>query len=167
MGTGRRLSRRKRLKVNSRKAARPVVIWIVGLLALGLAAFLLRQRFGLLRWQRVPPYYASAEQAKPFPKTLPPSAFNAPKMIRAYEIATRIPDVLVQLPSYCVFVRRHHHSLLECFTNDDAVRCDVCVKEVYLADEMSRGGKSPSAIRAAIISGAWKSMKVEGNGTHQ
>ena len=167
METGRRLSRRKRLKVNSRKAVRAVAIWILALVAVGLGAFLLRQRAGLLPWQRVPPYYVSAERAKPFPKTLPPSAFSTPKMVRAYEIAQRIPEVLVQLPSYCVFVRRHHHSLLQCFTTDDAVRCEVCVKEAYLADEMDRAGNAPSAIRAAIISGEWKSINVEETDTHR
>lgn len=161
MDTARRRSRRQRVEADSQKAARRVAVWIVGLMAVGLIAFVLKHRAGILPWQRVPPYYASVERAKPFPKTLSPSAFSNPKVARAYEIAKRIPEVLVQQPSYCVFVRRHHHSLLECFTTDDAARCEVCVKEVYLADEMNRAGKSVAAIRASIIAGEWRSVKVE------
>ena len=165
MGTLRkpeRLSRRKRVAVTGRKATIQVVLSIVALLAFGLATFYARRHAGLLPWQRVPLYYTSLERAKPFPTTLQPSAFSEPKIARAYEIAKRIPDVLVQQPSYCLLSQRHHHSLLDCFRTNDAAHCgQICLKEAYLADELSRAGKSPQEIRSAIIAGVWRSVKLE------
>ena len=146
------------MKANSRKAARRAIVWIVGILAFGLIAFLFRQREGLLPWQRVPPYAASVDRARPLPKTLPPEIFTDQKVAHGYEIAKRIPEVLVQQPSYGVFVRRHQHSLLDCFTTNDAARCEVCLQEAYLADHMYRAGKSAAAIRTSIIAGEWKNM---------
>ena len=156
------LSRRKRLGVTERKATIPVVLSIIALLAFGLGTFFIRQKLGLLPWQRVPLYYASAEKAKPFPKTLQPSAFSDPKVARAYEIAKRIPEVLVQQPSYCTLGRTHHHSLLDCFRTNDAAYCgQICLKQVYLADELSRAGKSAVEIRSSIMAGDWRHVSLE------
>lgn len=156
------LSRRKRFHVTSRKATLRVVLSIVVLLAFGLATFFVRKYAGLLPWQRVPPYYASVDRAKPLPGTLPPSTFSDQRVARAYEIAKRIPEVLVQQPSYCLLARRHHHSLLECFGTKDAAYCgQICVKEAYLADELNRAGKSAQEIRSSIIAGEWRSIKFE------
>ncbi len=156
------VSRRQRFKVAGRKATIQVVLSIVALLAFGLATFLVRRHAGLLPWQRVPPFYASVDRAKALPKTLPPSAFGDPRVARAYEIAKRIPEVLVQQPSYCILARRHHHSLLECFSTNDAAYCgQVCLKEAYLADEMNRAGKSAAEIRSSIIAAEWRSVKLE------
>ena len=113
------------------------------------------------RWRPVPEYYTSVQRAKPFPKTLPPSAFSDPTVERAYEIAQRIPEVLVQQPSYCAFVEWHHESLLECFRTNDAARCKVCLQEAYLADKLNRSGKSAAEIRSSIIAGDWRTVKLE------
>jgi hypothetical protein len=143
------------------KAALRVVLSIVVLFAVGLTAFYMRGSLGSLRWRPVPEYYTSLQRATPFPKTLPPAAFSDPTVARAYEIAKRIPEVLVQQPSYCAFVERHHESLLECFRTNDAARCKVCLQEAYLADKMNRSGKSAAEIRTSIIAGEWRSMKLE------
>ena len=156
------MSRRKRVHVTSRKAILRVVLSILALLAFGLATFIVRRYAGLLPWQRVPPYYASVERAKPLRKTLPPSQFSDPKIARAYEIAMQIPEVFVQQPSYCILTRRHHHSLLECFITNDAAYCgQICIKEAYLADELNRAGKSASEIRRSIIAGDWRNVRIE------
>ncbi len=156
------VSQRKRFHATNRKATVRVVLSIVALLAFGLATFFVRRHAGLLPWQRVPPYYASVDRAKPLPKTLAPSAFSDQRVARAYEIAKRIPEVLVQQPSYCLLARRHHHSLLECFSTNDAAYCgQVCLQEAYLTDELNRAGKSAAEIRSSIIAGEWRSVKIE------
>ena len=154
------MSRRKRFST-SRNATLRAVLSIVVLLAVGFTAFYMRGRVGAFQWRSTPEYYTSVQRAKPFPKTLPPSAFGDPTVARAYEIAKRIPDVLVQQPSYCFFVDRHHESLLECFRTNDAARCKVCLMEAYLADKMNRSGKSAAEIRSVIIAGGWRSVKLE------
>ena len=165
MGTLRKpekLSRRKRLAVTGRKATVQVVLSIVALLAFGLATFYARRHAGLLPWQRVPLYFASVDQAQPFPTTLPSSTFSDPKIAHGYEIAKRIPDVLVQQPSYCLLSQRHHHSLLDCFRTKDAAYCgQICLKEAYLADQLNRAGKSPAEIRTSIIAGEWRGITLE------
>lgn len=169
MANVQRVSRRNRLDANSQKAARQVVVWIVGMLAFGTTVFFFRQRAGLLPWQRIPPYAASVDRAKPLPKTLPPQNFTDPRVARGYEIANRIPEILVQQPSYCRFVPRHHHSLLECFSTNDAARtgCEVCLQEAYLVDHKYRAGKSAAEIRASIVAGEWKSMNLDEAGWQQ
>ena len=155
------ISRLKRLSLTSRKVTLRVVLSIVILLAVGLTAFYMRGRVGSFRWRPDPEYYTSVQRAKPFPKTLPPVAFSDPTVARAYEIATRIPEVLVQQPSYCAFVERHHESLLECFRTNDAARCKVCLQEAYLADKLNRSGKSAAEIRTSIMAGEWRGIKLE------
>jgi hypothetical protein len=155
------LARRKRFHATSREATVRFVQSIIALLAFGSAIFLLSRSAGSLPWQRVPHYSASVDRAKPLPKTLPPSAFSDQNVARAYEIAKQIPEVLVQQPSYCLFVERHHESLLECFRTNDAARCKVCLQEAYLADKLNRSGKSPAEIRSAIIAREWRKVKLE------
>ena len=157
-----KMSRRERFDATSRKATLRVVLSIVALLAFGLATYYVREYAGLLPWQRVTPYSASVDRAKPLPKTLPPSTFSDQRVARGYEIAGRIPEVLVQQPSYCILARRHQHSLVECFITNDAAYCgQICIKEAYLADELNRAGKSASEIRNAIIAGDWRNVRLE------
>ena len=67
----------------------------------------------------VPAYHASAEEARPLPRTLSPEHFAAiPVVARAYRIAKRIPDVLAQQPCYCHCDRMGHVGLLDCYRSD-------------------------------------------------
>jgi len=70
--------------------------------------------------ERVPVFHASAEAAKPLPKTLPASKFEIPAVARAYAIAQRIPGVLAQQPCYCWCDKFGHGSLLDCYKTDHA-----------------------------------------------
>ena len=66
-----------------------------------------------------PPFHKSAEAAKPFPKLLPAAYFRQyPLVVRAYEIAAAIPEVLAQQPCYCYCDRFGHGSLLDCYASD-------------------------------------------------
>lgn len=150
-----------------RKASGQVAVSVTVLLIIGLAAYVFRERFGMLPRQRIPHYYSSVEKARPIPTTLPPTAFQDARVARGYAIAKRIPEVLVQQPSYCLLMQRHHHSLLACFVTDDAQHCQTCVKEAYLADELDRAGKTATEIRASIIAGEWRKIKLEGPAPQQ
>lgn len=68
------------------------------------------------------PYYDSAEEARPFPVTLPPSTYSNETLQKAYQIAKEIPEILVQLPCLCGChgVQTDHGSLLDCYVDDHA-----------------------------------------------
>jgi hypothetical protein len=69
----------------------------------------------------IPPYFESAEAAKPFPPLVPAAYYRrTPVVAQAYEIASEIPQVLVQQPCYCYCDKSGHRSLLDCYTSDHA-----------------------------------------------
>jgi hypothetical protein len=108
----------------------------------------------------VPPYYKSVKAAEPLPTVLPASRFaGRPVVVRAYEIAAKIPKVLAQEPCYCGCDRHFgHHSLLDCYASDHTAGCAVCVQEAFLAYELHKMGKTPAQIRAAILHGDWRGI---------
>lgn len=106
----------------------------------------------------IPAYLSEAEAAKPLPATLPPERFSKPEINRAYRVAQRIPRVIAQQPCFCWCSRGKHRSLLDCYVDQHAAGCEICMKEALLADQMARQGKSPAAIRAAIVRGEWRSV---------
>lgn len=70
------------------------------------------------RAERVPPFHPTVEAARPLPRTLPASWFRNPLVARAYAIAERLPEVLVQQPCYCWCDQFGHGSLLDCYASD-------------------------------------------------
>ena len=68
------------------------------------------------------PYFDSAEEARPFPVTMPPSTYTNETLRTAYAIAKEIPEVLVQLPCLCGChgVQEDHGSLLDCYVDNHA-----------------------------------------------
>ncbi|HXJ96732.1 MAG TPA: CYCXC family (seleno)protein [Terriglobia bacterium] len=108
--------------------------------------------------ETTPPYHKSAEDAKPLPKLLPATDFiDRPLVVKAYAIAHQIPLVLAQQPCYCHCDREFgHSSLLDCFASSHTAGCGVCMAETFFAYEMTKQGKTPSEIRAAIVRGEWK-----------
>lgn len=73
------------------------------------------------RTPTVPPYYGTAEAARPFPSLLPAEYFReTPLVARAYRVASEIPEVLAQQPCYCYCDKYGHKSLLDCYTSDHA-----------------------------------------------
>jgi hypothetical protein len=73
----------------------------------------------------VPPYFKSAEDAKPFPRTLDPAQFQASEVREAYTVANEMPDILAQQPCYCR--QPVLRSLLDCFASLEATNCEICV----------------------------------------
>src|SRR5258708_15078289 len=84
-----------------------------------------------------------------------PDALNQ----NVYALAAKIKPVLYQQPCYC-YCDRHagHKSLLDCYASMHGSECDVCQKEAVLAYQLTKKGKTPGQIRAAIIRGDWKSV---------
>jgi len=82
----------------------------------GLWAFQAAQKGGPAK--RVPPFYKSAEAAKPYPKTVDPAKYNHPVLQKVYRTAQEIPGVLAQQPCYCYCDAHGHASLLHCHRDD-------------------------------------------------
>ncbi len=74
----------------------------------------------------VPPYYANLDGLT-VPKTLSPQEFSNPVAREGYQIATKIPKVLMQMPCYCHCDIMGHKSLLDCFTGKHAASCNICL----------------------------------------
>ena len=111
---------------------------------------------------RIPRYFATAEAAKPLPRTLEPTGFSNRDVVAACSAAKQIPKVLAQQPCYCHCDRSMgHRSLLDCFAGKHGSDCDICVKEALFAMQEYRKGKSPEQIRAEIIQGGWKTIQFQ------
>lgn len=110
--------------------------------------------------QPVPPYFKSLKAAEPLPPVLPAERFKKwPIVERAYALAARIPGVLAQEPCYCPCNRElAHRSLLDCYASDHTAGCSICVREAYLAYQLTKQGRTPAQIRQAIIHGDWKNV---------
>lgn len=69
----------------------------------------------------------------------------------AYQIAKEIPDVLDGLHCYCECKKNFgHKSLLTCYVDEHAKRCDLCLNEAYMASELHRQGMDALSIRKAV-----------------
>src|SRR3970040_1992106 len=106
----------------------------------------------------VPPYHDARKGLPALAKTLDPEYFSQPLVRSAYRIAKQKPRLLAQLPCYCYCYRIGHGSLLDCYASDHGAACLICIKEAFLADQMSRKGETVATIRKAIIQGEWKTV---------
>ena len=87
--------------------------------------------------------------------------FRFPYQVHAYELASKVPGVISQLPCYCYCERIGHKSLHTCFESDHGAHCGICMKEVYYAYQQTKLKKIPAQIRDGIIKGEWKSVDLE------
>ena len=105
----------------------------------------------------VPRFLQNIKTGQPLPQVLSADLFrDTPALAAVYRTAARIPVVLAQQPCYCHCDRMGHSSLLDCFATDHGAACDICIKEVLVADRMTRAGANPVQVREAIIRGDWK-----------
>jgi hypothetical protein len=110
---------------------------------------------------RIPDHFASAEAAKPLTPTLDPKQFTTAYVVKSYQLAKEIPEVLAQQPCYCYCdTGFSHKSLLDCHKDTHSAECLVCVKEVLLTGQLHKAGKSAAEIRAAIIRGDWQQVSL-------
>jgi len=87
--------------------------------------------------------------------------FRFPYQVHAYELASKVPGVISQLPCYCYCERIGHKSLHTCFESDHGAHCGICMKEIYYAYQQTKLKKTPAQIRDGIIKGEWKSVDLE------
>ncbi len=84
--------------------------------------------------------------------TLSPEYFTG-KVAKAYRIAKEIPQVLDSLYCYCDCKENFNHkSLLTCYVDEHASRCDICMDEAIMAYKLYKEGKDVLAIRKAVDS---------------
>ena len=98
-------------------------------------------------------YFEDPAEAHPLPVTLPPSGFINKGIANSYRIAKEIPEVLAQQPCLCGCdnTSDDHRSLLDCYIDDHASTCLVCMKEAVLAEQMIDAGQSAKEVREAIL----------------
>ncbi len=116
----------------------------------------------------VPAYHASAPlKVRALPHILAGAEltgenFRYPWQVHVYRQAVQIGNVLYQLPCYCRCDRSlGHTSLRSCFETTHGAECDVCAAEAFLAYRMTKAGKAPAEIRAAIMRGEYRSIDLE------
>jgi hypothetical protein len=107
-------------------------------------------------------YFEDPAQAHPLPVTLPPSEFVNQGIANTYRIAKDIPEVLAQQPCLCGCdnTSDDHRSLLDCYIDDHASTCMVCMKEAVLAEQMTEAGRSASEIREAILAHEFSDVSI-------
>jgi hypothetical protein len=87
--------------------------------------------------------------------TLDPEQFSDNKAaFVVYSLATKIREVLYQVPCYCGCDRTEkHQSLLECYQTKHGVGCPACQKGAIVTYELTKAGKTPAEIRSAMALG--------------
>ncbi len=98
----------------------------------------------------------SIESAPPDPP-FPTFVYDSALSLKAYRLATQMPEMLTKLPCYCDCGRASgHKSLRDCFFkadgsyNDHASACEVCDLEMVDAAQWAKEGKPIQQIRALI-----------------
>ncbi len=82
--------------------------------------------------------------------TLSPDYFTGGTS-KAYFVAGQIPEVLDSLHCYCE-CKKHlgHKSLLTCYVDGHASRCDICQNEAFMAYDLFKQGLDVRSIRKAV-----------------
>jgi len=82
--------------------------------------------------------------------TLDPNQFDGPAK-QAYQVAEKNPGLLAQLHCYCGCDREYgHQNLLDCYRSDHGSKCEICIGEALMAQQMSDQGSPVDQIRDAI-----------------
>ena len=82
--------------------------------------------------------------------TLDPNQFMGPAK-QAYQVAEKNPALLAQLHCYCGCDRIYgHQNLLDCYRGDHGSKCEICIGEALLAEQLSEQGSPVDQIRDAI-----------------
>jgi len=93
---------------------------------------------------------ASGDAGARIRETLDPQGFQG-NVREAYEIAQRDPALLAQLHCYCGCDKQlGHKSLLDCYRDDHASRCGICLGEARDAEPMASQGMPVERIRDAL-----------------
>src|SRR5262245_41857605 len=114
-----------------------------------IALILALATLALAQGDHVPAYKTSAPLPNEMLPILPADLrvgenFKYPFQAHAYEVASKIPGVISQLPCYCYCERMGHSSLHTCFESDHGAHCGICMKEVYYAYQQTKLKKTPA-----------------------
>jgi len=76
---------------------------------------------------------------------------QSPRVAETYAMAAEMPGMLDGVFCYCYCHNTFgHYSLLDCFMDDHAATCDVCLNEAVITYEMTQRGEPLEAIRTAV-----------------
>jgi len=145
--------------------------WMKHRWVLGLAVFAVTAA-SFAQWSNpaedIPAYHPSAPLKV---SSLPPilsgaqltgEHFRYPWQVHVYQMAKQVSSVIYQLPCYCRCDRAlGHTSLRSCYENAHSTECDTCAKEGVFAYKMTKAGKTPTEIRAAINRHEYESIDLE------
>lgn len=82
--------------------------------------------------------------------TLDPDQFVGPAK-QAYQVAEKNPALLAQLHCYCGCDRIYgHQNLLDCYRGDHGSKCEICIGEAMMAQQLSEQGSPVEQIRDAL-----------------
>ena len=82
--------------------------------------------------------------------TLDPQAFEG-EARETYRIAREHPELLAKLHCYCRCDERlGHRNLLDCYRDNHAASCGICMGEARDADQMAKEGTSVEQIRETL-----------------
>ena len=82
--------------------------------------------------------------------TLDPNQFVGPAK-QAYQVAEKNPALLAQLHCYCGCDRVYgHQNLLDCYRGDHGSKCEICIGEALMAEQLWEQGSPVDQIRDAI-----------------
>jgi len=77
--------------------------------------------------------------------------FRYPWQVHVYQQVAKVSSVVYQLPCNCRCDRAlGHTSLRSCFEGLHGTECSTCAQEGFLAYRMTKAGKTPAEIRAAV-----------------
>jgi uncharacterized protein with PCYCGC motif len=98
-------------------------------------------------WARAETVAASAANER---VTLDPDQFMGPAK-EAYQVAEKNPALLAQLHCYCGCDRTlGHQNLLDCYRGDHGSKCEICMGEAMMAQQLSEQGSPVEQIRDAL-----------------
>jgi hypothetical protein len=137
--------------------------WVLGLAVFALTAASFAQ------WSNpaddIPAYHPSAPLKV---SALPPilsgakltgEHFKYPWQKHVYQQVAQVSGVVYQLPCNCRCDRAlGHTSLRSCFENAHGTECSTCAQEGFFAYRMTKAGRTPAQIRAAIARHEYESI---------
>lgn len=90
---------------------------------------------------------------------LRPSRFTG-KVARVYRIAQENRDLLDSLYCYCnCKPNLGHKSLLTCYTNNHAAKCDICLNQALYANSKFKDGFDIAQVRKAVDKKFWRPLR--------
>jgi hypothetical protein len=82
------------------------------------------------------------------PETLSPEPYY--RVAHAYEVAKKHPDLLREITCFCPCYQVGHVSLLDCYKDDHAANCKICMDETLEAEHLLNKGVEKKEIIQTI-----------------